>query len=172
MDPLENLQRRAKHQVSFFKSGLIANLIIYSAILVVVLVLAGLVWWKLKSSGAITKLDQARQAATGQVVAKAVTWDGKSPFACTGSEAPVIENVTATAGVTANGGCKLTLRNVQIKADVAVTANGSAQVIVEGGALEGSQAAIAAGGNAQVTVKGAKITGTTKKLGGATIQGL
>jgi hypothetical protein len=171
MDPLENLERRVRFQVGFFKSGIVANLVIYGLIGLVLLGLGGLVWWKMRKSGALDKLEQAHDAVNGKVVPKGASWDGKTPFSCGGDEAPVLENVTATAGVTANGSCHLTLRNATITADVAITANGSSEVTVEGGALSGSDVAISALGNAKVTVHGATVNGKTKHLGNATITG-
>jgi hypothetical protein len=172
-DLRENLENRVKHQVEFAKSGFKATLIIYALIGVVLIGLAGLVWWKMRKSGAIAKLETAADTLNGKApAAKEAAWDGKTPFSCTGADAPVLHDVVATAGVSAMGGCKLTLKNVEITAAIAVTAAGNAQVTVEGGELNGTDAAITAGGNAQVEVKGAKVTGKANKAGNGKILGM
>jgi hypothetical protein len=171
-DPRENLERRVKAQVEFAKSGLIANLIIYAAIGIVLIGLAGIVWWKLKKSGAGAKLAAAAESMSGSATPKDVAWDGKAPFTCGGAEAPVLHDVVATAGVTASDSCKLTLKNVKITAPTAITAAGNATVTVEGGEITGADSALSAGGNATIEIKGAKVTGKTTKGGNGKLIGI
>ena len=53
--------------------------------------------------------------------AQTAQWDGKTPFTCGGNDAVALSGVNATAGVTAEGNCQLTLMNVTITAPVAIS---------------------------------------------------
>lgn len=108
---------------------------------------------------------QAKDGGSGVPAGKpvAATWDGKSPFRCEGNEIVTLSNVNATAGVTADSNCQVTLNNVTINAPVAITANMNAKVNVVGGSVTGTTNAAVASMNGVITFTGTKVTGKTKK---------
>lgn len=134
--------------------------------LITLIVVGGTIWY-IKHT-----VKKAVSESTEKAAAK--TWDGKSPLTCTGSEEVVVEGVTAKldgAAITANGACKVTLKNCDITGADAIDANGSAVVTVTGGSITGSTVAVKAMGSAKVTLSGTKVTGKLQHLGGATITG-
>jgi hypothetical protein len=132
---------------------------IIGAIIIVLLVIGGgilgiYVWYQAKNSG---------NAAVPTKAPEAATWDGKATFTCDGNDSVSLKNVKATAGIEANGNCKLTLDNCTITAPVGISADGNAKVTVTGGSITGSTAAIKAVGISTVTVSGATVKGKVVK---------
>jgi hypothetical protein len=67
---------------------------------------------------------------------------------------------------------RIVLRDCTIAGDLALSAGGSAVVEVEGGAIEGSEAAVSALGQATVRSRGAKVTGKVEHKDQAVLEGL
>ncbi len=115
-------------------------------------------------------------AGSGATGTSGTAWDGKAAYTCTGNDAATITGVTANIvsgpAVTANGNCKLTLKDCTITSNEGISANGNAQVTVEGGEIKASDTAIAANGNAQVTVNGGKVSGKVVANGNAKVTGV
>lgn len=135
--------------------------------LIAALIVGGTIWYLKRT----VKKAVEQPSASATAAAK---WDGKSPLTCSGSDEVTISGVTAKldgTAVTASGGCKLTLENVDITAAKGIEAGGNAVVTVTGGSITATDLAAQALGNAQITFKGTKVSGKTKKLGGATITG-
>lgn len=131
------------------------------------LIVGGTIWYLKRTVKKAVEQPSASAAAASK-------WDGKSPLTCTGSDEVTITGVTAKldgTAVTASGGCKLTLENVDITAPKGIEAGGNAIVTVTGGSITATDMAAQALGNAQVTFKGTKVSGKTKALGGAKITG-
>ena len=131
------------------------------------LIVGGTIWYIKRTVKKAVEQPSASAAAASK-------WDGKSPLTCGGSDEITISGVTAKldgTAVTAAGGCKLTLENVDITAPTGIEAGGNAVVTVTGGSITSTDLAAQALGNAQVTFKGTKVSGKTKALGGAKISG-
>ena len=127
--------------------------------------LLGIGWY------AYTQVVATSAPAASKAVADA-TWDGTTPFVCTGGKNMRLSNVTASKGITANANCVLELVNVNVTAPTALSALGGAQVTVKGGSLTGTIAAVSAlGSGTKVTLQGTTLSGPKKSLGGAEITG-
>jgi hypothetical protein len=104
-----------------------------------------------------------------------VTWDGKSPYTCTGTKNVRIKNVTADlssgTAVKGMGKCQIELVNCTIKAPVALDALGEVKITVTGGSITGTEFAAKAAGNSQITFKGTQVSGKTNALPPAKIVG-
>lgn len=103
--------------------------------------------------------------------AAAASWDGKTPFSCGGTDVISIANVSATAGVTAAGNCKLTLSNVNITAPIGIEASGNAIVTVTGGSITSTTASVTASANAKVNLAGTRVTGKAKQSANGKVVG-
>ncbi len=122
------------------------------------------IWASVKSGMSASSTSSPRSTA----VAK---WDGKSTFACSGNDAVTLTGVKASAGITADANCQLTLVGCDITAPTGIDANSNAKVTVTGGSINGSSFAVKAGGLAKVTLTGTKVTGKTQATGAAKITG-
>lgn len=110
----------------------------------------------------------------GAAAKAALTWDGKTPLKCAGSDEIRIEGVAAKlddTAVSASGACKITLVNVDLTAPTGIEATGSAVVTMQGGSITSSTLAVKALGGAAVHLTKTKVTGKTQKLGAAVITG-
>jgi hypothetical protein len=114
--------------------------------------------------------DTSNPAATAKA-AQAASWDGKTPFSCSGNDAVALTGVTATAGVKASSNCQLTLTGVNITAPIAIEASGNAKVTMTGGSINASTNSVVASANAKVDLVGTKVTGKAKTSGGAKVTG-
>ncbi len=124
------------------------------------LVIAGVVFFMLRSSGVSMRLP-------------GLSWDGKEALECGANDNMTIENVTATlpgTAVIAGGNCHLKFVNCHLKADTVFELSGNAQVRLEGGSFEG-ETVIDAGGNSVVRIAGATVTGKRKHSSNARIDG-
>jgi hypothetical protein len=131
---------------------------IIGAIVIVLLIIGGgilgiYVWYQAKSSGTASVPTKTPEAAT---------WDGKTTFKCDGNDAVALKNVKATAGVEADGNCKLTIDNCTITAPVGLTTDGNARVTMTGGSIT-STTAIKAMGISNITLSGTTVKGKVVK---------
>lgn len=111
---------------------------------------------------AVVAKDSSSPAAAAKAE-EAASWDGKSPFSCSGNDVVALKGVTATAGVTAGGNCQLTLTNVNITAPIGIEASANAKVTMKGGSITATTTTVAASSNAKVDLVGAKISGPKPK---------
>lgn len=158
------IERDLKNKIS----GMIWGWII-TGIVLFVLAVGGLVfflWIRHQVKDAAAGVSAPVVAGTG--APETVSWDGKAPYTCMGSQVVVIKNVTATLSsgpaITSMGACQLTLDNVNITAPEGVNAMGG-KITIKGGSIKSTGDAISAMGSGQVDVQGAKITGKTSTLG-------
>jgi len=133
--------------------------------LITLIVVGGTIWY-IKHT--------VKKAVTESTAKAEKTWDGKTPLVCAGSDDVIVEGVTAKldgVAITANGACKVTLKNCDITGADAIDANGSAVITVTGGSITGSAFVVKALGSAKVALTGTKVTGKLQHLGAATITG-
>ena len=85
----------------------------------------------------------------------AAKWDGKTPFSCGGNDTVALTGVTATAGITVGGNCKVTLVNVNITAPVGIAVGGNGGVTMSGGSITSTtENAVSAGGQREGHLRG------------------
>lgn len=102
-------------------------------------------------------------------------WDQQSTLDCGGSFVMTIEGKTIDMGgnaFMAGGDCELNIIDSDITADTVVSGGGNAKIKIEGGRIEGRNAAIDIGGNAVVDIEGAEIVGAIERGGSARVNGL
>ena len=114
---------------------------------------------------------ESATSSTSSRAAAAAKWDGKSTFTCTGNDALTLTGVKASAGITADANCALTLVDCDITAPTGIDASGNAKITVTGGSINGSSFAVKATGLAKVTLTGTKVTGKTQATSAAKITG-
>jgi len=164
--PTARIERDIRNKISGILWGWIIGGIILTIMAITGLVLFFYVRSQMKSIDASASGMPAAGTGTPQVV----SWDGKAPYSCAGSQVVTIKGTTATLtsgpAISALGSCQLTLDGVNITAPDGIQALGNAKVTVKGGRIKSTGTAINAMGNAVVDVEGAKITGKTSTLGG------
>jgi hypothetical protein len=149
------LKDKAKSQIIWWGIGC-------GILLLVGLFIAGLglyIWRAAGTSGSSSTSSTSGSTGT------AAKWNGNSPFTCGGNDNFVISGVTASAGITARGNCKLTITGVDITAPTGIEAGGNAVITITGGSITSSTFAIHATGNAVVTITGTKVSGKTQAVG-------
>lgn len=123
------------------------------------------IWHSVKTGMASSTSTSSPRSAT------AAKWDGKSTFNCGGTDAVTLSGVKASAGISAQGNCQLTLVDCDITAPTGIDATDNAKITMTGGSVNGSSFAVKADGLAKVTMTGTKVTGKTQALGLAKITG-
>ena len=167
--PTGRIERDLRNKVSGFIWGWIVT-----GIVVAVVAIGGIVFFFYVRSQVQAQGGGQATPAGGP---KAMSWDGRSPFTCSGNDVVVLQNVNANIGagtaVNATGNCQLELDNVNIAAPECLDSSANARVTLKGGSLTARTGnAIYALGNSQVVVQGTKINGKTRTLGpGAKITG-
>lgn len=103
-------------------------------------------------------------------------WDGSMPLVCSGNQQVTATGVTASfpsgTAVTAMGNCQVTLVQCTISAPMAIVTSGNAQVILQGGSVQGAAFAVNASGNSQVVSQGAQVVGAVNRAGNAQVSGM
>jgi hypothetical protein len=99
-------------------------------------------------------------------------WSSSSPLVCGGNDNIEASGINATFAsgsvISVGGNCHVTCRGCTLKAAVAVSAGGNAEVDLVDCHIEGTDSAIIAGGNAQVRVTGdSTVVGKVEKGGNA-----
>ena len=145
-------------------------------VLLLLLFLAGLGWYMYSQYKAGEKKgDWQTGSAAPAEDAETKEWDGKSPLSCGAGDNLKIKGVKADLAkgpaINAGANCQLQLDDVDITAPIGIQAGGSAVVIVNGGSVNGKEAAAKALGKGKIVFKGTKVTGKTQKLGEAKIEG-
>jgi hypothetical protein len=104
------------------------------------------------------------------------TWDGRAPLSCIEDNHMTVRGVTATLFpgpvIFASGYCHLTLVDSTLTAPTVIHAAGSAQIVIQGGRIEGRPRAMDLSGRAQVVVQGTEVIGAVHRAGEASISGL
>ncbi len=159
------IERDLRNKVSGWIWGLVIGAIM-------LLVLAGFFGWVIWTA---KRASTATAEAADPKNAKAVAWDGTSPYKCGGADNVSIENVIAKlasgTAITAAGSCQLWLVNVDITAPVVVEASANATVTFKGGAVKGGKHAAVATGNAKVDFQGTTVRGATRQAGNGKVTG-
>lgn len=163
--PTGRIERDIRNKISGWIWGLVIGAFI---LLLIAGVFAWVIWTAMKAS---TETANASNPAN----AKAVTWDGKSPYTCGAADNVTIEKVTAKlstgTAITAAGSCQLTLVNVDITAPVVVEASANAKVTFKGGSVNGSTNSAVASANAKVDFVGTTVKGPTKQTANGKVTG-
>lgn len=166
--PTARIERDIKNKIS----SIIWGWIIGGFILLVMAIVGVVLFFFVRSQQA--QIENPAPAGGG--AQKTVSWDGKSPFSCGGTDNVLVKGTTAnlSAGpaVSVMGTCALELDDVNITAPQGINAMGSVKVTVKGGSIKSTGVAINAMGNATVDVQGATVTGKTNAMGAAKITGL
>lgn len=160
------LERRAMNEVSGMIWGWIIGGIILVLVLVGGLVLAGYIYFQVKSD--------ASASATGGGAKEVQTWDGKSTLECGGNDKVKVTgtkaNLTTTA-IKASANCQLELVNVDIVAPIGIETTASAKVTMTGGSIKAKESSVVASNASTVTFVGTSVTGPVKKQHAAKVNG-
>lgn len=102
-------------------------------------------------------------------------WSGKTTLRCGGNDEVTIEGVHAelptSTAIVATGNCHLRVKDSQIRAFVAIEASGNAEIVIEGGSVEGSTSLVDASGNGRIEFRKTRVKGPTKRSGNARVTG-
>ena len=101
-------------------------------------------------------------------------WAGGTPLQCGGNDSIDASDVTVAfssgSAIDAGGNCHVTCTRCTIKAPVAISAGGNAEITLIDSHVEGSQTGVEAGGNAQVKFAGnSTLVGSVSKGGNAQV---
>jgi hypothetical protein len=101
-------------------------------------------------------------------------WSGQTPLMCGGNDSIEAFGISAVfssgSAIEAGGNCHVKCTRCTLKAPVAISAGGNAQILLVDSHVEGAQTGVSAGGNAEVKFLGnSTLEGTVSRGGNAQV---